>query len=63
MNCPVCNARMRTATIKGIIVDACDAHGIWLDKGEMEKIMEKSKDEGWGDGFAESLSSWRYDAF
>lgn len=60
MNCPVCNSPMHIATIKGITVDVCDAHGIWLDKGEIEKIMEHAKSEGWGDGFAESLSSWRY---
>ncbi|MBI2972127.1 MAG: zf-TFIIB domain-containing protein [Candidatus Aenigmarchaeota archaeon] len=60
MECPVCNKRMEAREIRGIMTDVCNEHGIWLDRGELEKIMEKIKQEGWGDGFAESLSSWRY---
>ncbi len=61
MNCPVCNARMEAREVKGIMIDFCGQHGAWLDHGELEKIMDKAKEEGWGDGFAESLSNWRYD--
>ncbi|MBD3263729.1 MAG: hypothetical protein GF375_01340, partial [Candidatus Omnitrophica bacterium] len=51
LNCPVCGALMGRniyASVSGIMIDRCsNGHGIWLDKGELEKIQiyaEKSED-------------------
>jgi Zn-finger nucleic acid-binding protein len=40
--CPVCAALMMRRTIAtgaGVIVDVCQQHGLWLDRGELEKIL------------------------
>jgi Zn-finger nucleic acid-binding protein/uncharacterized membrane protein len=39
--CPVCDRAMRRyvyAYSSGVLVDGCDAHGLWLDAGELERI-------------------------
>jgi len=41
MNCPVCDAKLRTVEKNAVEVDICpDCKGIWLDRGELEKIVE-----------------------
>ncbi|WP_026103368.1 zf-TFIIB domain-containing protein [Pseudanabaena sp. PCC 6802] len=43
MLCPVCNVDMRLADREGIEIDYCpQCRGIWLDRGELEKIVERS---------------------
>jgi Zn-finger nucleic acid-binding protein len=40
--CPVCKALMMRRTIAtgtGVIVDTCHSHGLWLDHGELERIL------------------------
>lgn len=40
MNCPVCEGRMRAVEKHGVEIDICpDCKGIWLDRGELEKIL------------------------
>jgi len=41
MNCPVCdNVRMREVEKNGIMIDVCPScKGVWLDRGELEKLM------------------------
>lgn len=41
MNCPVCdNTRMREVEKNGIMIDVCPScKGVWLDRGELEKLM------------------------
>ena len=43
MNCPVCdNVRMREVEKNGVMIDICpDCKGIWLDRGELEKLLQK----------------------
>ncbi|MHC5055571.1 MAG: TFIIB-type zinc ribbon-containing protein [Planctomycetota bacterium] len=36
--CPVCGRKMLLERRKGIRIDVCDDHGIWLDNGELEAI-------------------------
>jgi len=36
--CPVCGRVMLLERRKGIRIDVCDDHGIWLDNGELEAI-------------------------
>ena len=43
MNCPKCYEPLRIADRQGIEIDYCpDCRGIWLDKGELDKIIERS---------------------
>ncbi len=43
MNCPICNVVLLLAEKQGVEIDYCPkCRGIWLDRGELEKIIEKS---------------------
>ena len=44
MKCPVCkDVTLLMSEKSGIEIDYCpECHGIWLDHGELEKIMEKN---------------------
>jgi len=47
MNCPVCDAKLRAAEKQGVEVDICpDCKGIWLDRGELEKLIELAANDG-----------------
>lgn len=41
MKCPVCNdVRMREVQKNDVLIDVCpDCKGVWLDRGELEKLM------------------------
>ncbi len=40
INCPVCGNPMQKRVVQnGIEVDYCDWHGLWLDAGELERLM------------------------
>ena len=45
MKCPNCKEHtLVIAERKGIEIDHCpECRGIWLDRGELDKIIEKSK--------------------
>lgn len=47
MKCPNCKEHnLVIAERKGIEIDHCpECRGIWLDRGELDKILEKSKEE------------------
>ena len=43
MKCPICHAELRIAERQGIEIDYCPAcRGVWLDRGELDKIIERS---------------------
>ena len=43
MNCPVCNITLNLSERQGIEIDYCpQCRGVWLDRGELDKIIEKS---------------------
>jgi Zn-finger nucleic acid-binding protein len=43
MKCPKCNVSLLMSEKQGIEIDYCpDCRGIWLDRGELEKIVERS---------------------
>lgn len=45
MKCPTCNETLLISEKKGIEIDYCPkCRGIWLDRGELEKILERSAD-------------------
>ena len=46
MNCPNCNQELKIAERKGIEIDYCPScRGVWLDRGELDKIIERSVEE------------------
>ena len=47
MKCPVCNATLQVAEREKVEVDYCpQCRGVWLDRGELDKIIERSSREG-----------------
>lgn len=42
MKCPVCNIDLQMAERQGVEIDYCiQCRGIWLDRGELDKIIER----------------------
>lgn len=37
--CPICGATMIVERKEGVQIDVCEAHGIWLDKGELPQLV------------------------
>lgn len=47
MNCPVCNVALVMSDKQGVEIDYCPkCRGVWLDRGELDKIIERSTPEG-----------------
>ncbi len=43
MDCPICNIPLAMSDKQGIEIDYCPkCRGIWLDRGELEKIIDRS---------------------
>lgn len=43
MKCPVCSIDLMMSERQGIEIDYCpQCRGVWLDRGELDKIIEKS---------------------
>lgn len=44
MNCPVCkDIKLTISERQGIEIDYCpECRGVWLDRGELDKLIEKS---------------------
>lgn len=41
LTCPVCGGEMKTLYRYGVEIDVCnDCKGVWLDRGELNKIVE-----------------------
>jgi Zn-finger nucleic acid-binding protein len=44
MKCPVCNVDLVMSERQGIEIDYCpQCRGVWLDRGELDKIIERSQ--------------------
>lgn len=47
MNCPVCNLALTMTDRQGVEIDYCPkCRGVWLDRGELDKIIERSAGGG-----------------
>ena len=46
MDCPVCNnVKLLMSERQGIEIDYCpNCRGVWLDRGELDKIIDRSAD-------------------
>jgi Zn-finger nucleic acid-binding protein len=43
MPCPVCNVPLVMSERQGVEIDYCQqCRGVWLDRGELDKIIERS---------------------
>lgn len=43
MKCPACSADLLLSERQGIEIDYCPScRGVWLDRGELDKIIERS---------------------
>ena len=43
MKCPVCNINLVMTERQGVEIDYCpQCRGVWLDRGELDKIIERS---------------------
>jgi len=48
MNCPVCNVELKMTERQGVEIDYCTkCRGVWLDRGELDKIIERSTTSGY----------------
>ena len=46
MRCPVCDVPLSMSDRQGIEIDFCpECRGVWLDRGELDKIVERSAAE------------------
>ena len=42
MNCPHCNITLTVSERQGVEIDHCPkCRGVWLDRGELDKIIER----------------------
>jgi len=40
MRCPLCDVKMKEVERRGVMIDVCpDCKGIWLDKGELDRLL------------------------
>ena len=47
MICPRCNNNLVMSNTQGVEIDYCpNCKGVWLDRGELEKIIERSNIDG-----------------
>ena len=43
MKCPIDNATLQMTSREGIEIDYCpECRGVWLDRGELDKLIERS---------------------
>ena len=43
MKCPICNVDLVMSDRQGVEIDYCPkCRGVWLDRGELDKIIEKT---------------------
>ena len=43
MNCPLCDVDLQMTERQGIEIDYCPkCRGVWLDRGELDKIIERA---------------------
>lgn len=43
MLCPICKTELKMTDRQGVEVDYCpNCRGVWLDRGELDKIIERS---------------------
>lgn len=55
MKCPIDGSKLLMSERQGVEVDFCpDCRGIWLDRGELDKIIERLEDSPQDANYAHS---------
>jgi uncharacterized protein len=58
IGCPKCDGSLVEVAHDGVMVDRCDkCDGVWLDKGELERLTEREESAGWLRRLLKSASS------
>lgn len=53
MKCPICEVELVMSERQGVEIDYCPkCRGVWLDRGELDKIIEKSTSGVGADSYA-----------
>jgi uncharacterized protein len=61
MNCPNCNETLTMTDRQGVEIDYCPkCRGVWLDKGELDKIIDRSAQIQYGDRSTDEYSGYKY---
>lgn len=68
MKCPACKDTVLAISERnGIEIDYCpDCRGVWLDRGELDKIVEKSREpqeRNYGSGHYQQSTSKKYEDY
>lgn len=62
--CPNCNTSMQNVQRSGVELDICpDCRGVWLDRGELEKLLSAGREQVQEDGRARERFEREVDAF
>ena len=62
MKCPVCNVALTMSDRQGIEIDYCpQCREVWLDRGELDKIIERSTSYQHGENSKKSEHKVAYD--
>jgi Zn-finger nucleic acid-binding protein len=66
MNCPVCNAKLQMADRQGVEINYCpDCRGVWIDRGGLDRIIDRSgaqtSDSRFGEGEREYRELHKHD--
>jgi Zn-finger nucleic acid-binding protein len=62
--CPNDNAAMQTISRSGVELDICPTcRGVWLDRGELEKILSSGREEAQGEVRARERFDREIDSF
>lgn len=61
LGCPVCGEALRLELYRDVHIDWCQDHGVWLDNGELDAILNNLRlDDMYLRGLALRLSDARY---
>ena len=62
--CPNCNASMQNVSRAGVDIDMCPScRGVWLDRGELEKLLGGVREEQAGEAGARERFEREVDSF
>lgn len=46
LKCPQCQSAFREVLKEGVLIDVCtQCRGVWLDRGELEKLLSLARDD------------------
>ncbi|HTG55329.1 MAG TPA: zf-TFIIB domain-containing protein [Niabella sp.] len=62
MKCPNCNINLVMADRSGVEIDYCpECRGVWLDRGELDKIIDRSSQSSLGGQSGNYYHDKKYD--